>query len=425
MEAARLVSDTVDRPRHIQILDEAARIFNQGGVSSKPLSDVAERLNLSRAALYYYVKDRDDLVFQVYCRTCDLLDQCLTRAQSTTSGALAVVQAFVALTLDPDAPDLSALGELGLLRPEDRKAVLHRFEHIVGRLAGVLADGQARGELRPCDPSIAAQTLVSIVTSIPTTSAWTISAQGPALGDRRLQIAMAQDMLADGWLGDRSLVIDPPSLNLEPVALKKVAAFDRKGMVEARREAILVAASRLFNRKGVGSTSLDEIAATVGATKRTLYQLVGDKTALTMACARRSGQIFSFTFRESLKAIDLDRPTPDVLIQWQRAAAMTQLRRDIEPVCVLGGIKGLDEASADEILGLILQDNHRRLDIISNLLQSGQMRNCGPLSLIGLPGLLWNSMSWLSRGFIEVDDDRRLRVVAEVVEVLSLGLRAL
>jgi AcrR family transcriptional regulator len=301
MEAAQLAPGSADRPRHIQILDEAARMFNVRGVSSKPLSDLAERLSLSRAALYYYVKDREDLIFQVYRRTCEILDQSLTAAQSERRDAIRVVQAFVALALDPEAPDVSALGELGLLRPHDRETVLGHFEQIVGRLAGVLEEGQIRGEVRPCDTMIAARTILSIIMSIPTNTPWAMAAQGPVMGERRLQIAMAQAMLADGWLVDRSRRIDPPPIDLTPVALPMVGAFDRKALAEAKREAILVAASRLFNRKGMDSTSLDEIAAAVGATKRTLYQHVGDKLALSMACVRRSARLFHYVFAEAVR----------------------------------------------------------------------------------------------------------------------------
>ncbi len=425
MEAAQLAPGSADRPRHIQILDEAARMFNTRGVSSKPLSDLAERLGLSRAALYYYVKGREDLIFQVYLRTCELLDQSLTAAQTGHTDAIAIVQDFVAQALDPEAPDVSVLGELGLLRPEDRESVLGHFERIVGRLGNVLADGQARGEIRPCDVVVAARTIMSIIMSIPTNSAWAILAQGPAMGDRRLLIALAQDMLADGWLSDRSLLMDPPPIDLTPVALPKVAAFDRKGLAEARREAILIAASGLINRKGVDSTSLDEIASAVGATKRTLYQHVGDKLALTMACVRRTARIFHYVFGEALRDLDQLKPTPEVLVRWQRGQASAQLRKDVEPARAVNGIGGLAGSYSDEIRELILKQNEVRQTLISRLQASGQMRTFGELSLIGPPNIWWNSMNWLSRGFVEVGDAQRPRVVAEVVEVLSLGLRSI
>ena len=54
-----------------------------------------------------------------------------------------------------------------------------------------------------------------------------------------------------------------------------------------RRERILDAAVTLFAARGFGATSLDEVAAAAGVTKRTLYVDVGDKAALFAAAVER------------------------------------------------------------------------------------------------------------------------------------------
>ena len=51
--------------RHERVLDEAARQLNAKGVSLTSLTEIAEKLGISRAAMYYYVEDREDLVFSV------------------------------------------------------------------------------------------------------------------------------------------------------------------------------------------------------------------------------------------------------------------------------------------------------------------------------------------------------------------------
>jgi len=37
------------------------------------LTDVADKLGFSRASLYYYVEDREDLMFQVYLRSSEIM----------------------------------------------------------------------------------------------------------------------------------------------------------------------------------------------------------------------------------------------------------------------------------------------------------------------------------------------------------------
>ncbi|SDZ50515.1 TetR/AcrR family transcriptional regulator [Herbiconiux ginsengi] len=54
-----------------------------------------------------------------------------------------------------------------------------------------------------------------------------------------------------------------------------------------RRERILDAAVAQFSARGFGATTLDEVAAASGVTKRTLYVDVGDKAALFAAAVER------------------------------------------------------------------------------------------------------------------------------------------
>ena len=64
MKAAKGKAGGGRRSKRDAVLDEAAARLNARGVSLASLSEVAQALGLTRAALYYYVEDRDDLVFQ-------------------------------------------------------------------------------------------------------------------------------------------------------------------------------------------------------------------------------------------------------------------------------------------------------------------------------------------------------------------------
>ena len=66
-------SGTAAKSRREQLLDEAARELNSKGISMTSLTDVADRLGFSRASLYYYVEDREDLMFQVYLRSSEIM----------------------------------------------------------------------------------------------------------------------------------------------------------------------------------------------------------------------------------------------------------------------------------------------------------------------------------------------------------------
>jgi AcrR family transcriptional regulator len=66
--------------RH-RILRAAATCFNQKGFSGTSLKDVARHLGLTDAALYYYVKSKEELVYQCYLRAADLGREAMDRAR--------------------------------------------------------------------------------------------------------------------------------------------------------------------------------------------------------------------------------------------------------------------------------------------------------------------------------------------------------
>ncbi len=51
-----------------RMLKAAASCFNQKGYSGTSLKDVARHLGLTDAALYYYVKNKEELVYQCYLK---------------------------------------------------------------------------------------------------------------------------------------------------------------------------------------------------------------------------------------------------------------------------------------------------------------------------------------------------------------------
>lgn len=52
----------------------------------------------------------------------------------------------------------------------------------------------------------------------------------------------------------------------------------------AKREALLLAAVRMFNERGFFATSLDEVAASLGVSKPTIYHHLGNKDQVLLEC---------------------------------------------------------------------------------------------------------------------------------------------
>jgi AcrR family transcriptional regulator len=404
--------DTEAKSRRGQLLDQAARELNSKGISMTSLTDVADKLGFSRASLYYYVEDREDLMFQVYLRSSEIMARQLGEAAQSGGGALQVVGKFIARVLDPAEPELAALSEIGLLDQAERETVLGVFEAVVARLASILESGARAGEIRPCDFTIVARTIISIIHSIPLNSALATQLNV----SRQEIIAAADDILSNGWGADRNRGVNPPPIDFSPLLSQPSGLFDRGALFEAKREKILASASQLFNRRGVDTTSLEDIAAAVGVTKRTLYHYVGDKQTILSACYARTHRIFSF-IRD--QATLQGGSAAEILIAVLRANAISHQRDDIEPLRPSTGYDSLSDAEkvlANERSRELVQayralcgeahDEHSMRDV---------NRDCLLLFLRG-------AGSWLAKGLVRGDDERKAQIAAEIADLLRLGL---
>jgi AcrR family transcriptional regulator len=398
------------KARRDQLLDEAARQLNARGFSQSFLTEIAERLGLTRAALYYYVEDREDLLFQVYRRSCEIMARHLGGAARSQRPTLAVIELFLSRTLDPGEPELAAFSELGLLGAAERETVVGLYEGVVARLASVLQGGVEAGQIRPCDVRIVARTIVSIILWTPLGVRWATSV------DRKAVIGAATELLAIGWAAERSGSIDPPLVDLSPL-VRTADGFNREALFEARRESILATASRLFNRQGVDTTSLEAIGAALGATKRTLYQYVGDKQALISACDARADRIYSFIRDE---AVAKGGSALDTLVATLRATAIAQQREDLEPLraaSAFGALSPQEQVIAAE-RSRKLRDSYEALFEAAQ--REGSMRAMDVRSLtVVIPG----AGSWLTRCLWAADARRQSELACEVVDLLRLGLR--
>src|SRR3989337_3254607 len=81
--------------RHERVLDEAARQLNQKGVLLTSLAEIAKKLGVTRGAMYHYVADREDLVFQCYRRAAEIIARHLREAERVGGDSAQVLGEFI------------------------------------------------------------------------------------------------------------------------------------------------------------------------------------------------------------------------------------------------------------------------------------------------------------------------------------------
>ena len=63
------------------VLQAAAILFNQKGYYATSLADVAARLQVTKTALYYYVDNKNDLLYQCYLKALAEIDEARDSAE--------------------------------------------------------------------------------------------------------------------------------------------------------------------------------------------------------------------------------------------------------------------------------------------------------------------------------------------------------
>jgi AcrR family transcriptional regulator len=144
------------------VLAEAALQFNAKGISGTALNDIAGKLELTRAALYYYVDDRDDLVFQTYLRSCEITADDLEAAHESGRNGLQRVLDYVEGALDAERTPAAVLSEVTYLTGSPRAMVEKAQRRNMDALQRFVAEGISDKSIRACDPYLVAQTVTGL-----------------------------------------------------------------------------------------------------------------------------------------------------------------------------------------------------------------------------------------------------------------------
>lgn len=175
-----------------EIFEHAARLFAERGFASTNLQEIADAVGLTRPALYYYVKSKDELLARLVA--------------SATGDATAELREFGRRSdLDP-TEKLRAIAHASVLRqahhparfqmiirseadlPEDL-ATAHQTGRraVLDELAKVVETGIRAGHFRPQDPRLAALSLIGMWNWMP----WWYQADG------RFSAEVVADQMAD------------------------------------------------------------------------------------------------------------------------------------------------------------------------------------------------------------------------------------
>lgn len=138
--------------RRDAVVATAARLFNERGYYSATLDDVANELHVTKAALYYYIKDKDEILFECQKHALqamrDALDEISLHDRPVRERLEHFLQAY-ARTLSEDYGKCLIRTGIRQLKPESREKVLPFVRQLDSGLLKLVQEGIDSGELRP------------------------------------------------------------------------------------------------------------------------------------------------------------------------------------------------------------------------------------------------------------------------------------
>lgn len=153
-----------------RLLKAAAHCFNQKGYSGTSLKDVARQLGLTDAALYYYVRNKEELVYQCYVRAADIGRDAMDRAIADADCGFDQVRLYIRYHLEymlGDRGPIAIMSEIPSLRPDHRDQVLEFSRLHSSRFETLLKTGIEDGSIVCRDVRMTGNAIMGSINWIP------------------------------------------------------------------------------------------------------------------------------------------------------------------------------------------------------------------------------------------------------------------
>src|SRR3954447_17629818 len=154
----------------IDILKSAAKGFRKLGYHGATVEQIAATLHMKKGNLYYYFKNKEEILFACHQYSLDRLTQLLEQIEATGATADAklrrLIDAFVHTILD-ELHGTALFLDLEALSPAHLKAVIARRDAFDKGVRRVIEEGMGAGVFAPGNPKLLAFALFGAVNWIP------------------------------------------------------------------------------------------------------------------------------------------------------------------------------------------------------------------------------------------------------------------
>ena len=141
------------------VLQAAAQLFNERGFHATSLDDIAARLNVTKPTLYYYVKNKDEILLQCVGKGLAMMLEGIDASRAAGGKAIdqlmTCMQVYARIVTMDFGMCLIRVGD-EQVPPESRKELRRLKSAIDQEFRRLVAEGVAEGSVQPCDPKMTA-----------------------------------------------------------------------------------------------------------------------------------------------------------------------------------------------------------------------------------------------------------------------------
>lgn len=151
-----------------KILTAAAQLFIQQGYHGLAMRQIAEVVGVSKAALYYHFRDKEELFLAILAGYLDDMETLIDRVQAEGGTSRELIQRLVRRILNQPAEQRAVIRlasqEMAQLQPAVRESFNQTYHaKFLNKIRAIFQTGMERGELRPLDPGLATWTFLGMM----------------------------------------------------------------------------------------------------------------------------------------------------------------------------------------------------------------------------------------------------------------------
>jgi TetR/AcrR family transcriptional regulator len=156
--------------KRASIVRAAALCFNRSGFHGTSMDDIAERLGVTKPALYRYVSNKHELLYASFNMAMDssfaTLDEGERRGVNGLDKLRIAVSGYLTELIGTLGHPVVLLEDKALL-PEQQRAIIRRRDEAERRYRALVEEGIGDGSIRPCSPKIAVFALLGAINWVP------------------------------------------------------------------------------------------------------------------------------------------------------------------------------------------------------------------------------------------------------------------